>query len=525
MEIVSIYEITWDKKTKSILISFSSTTGIPSTICFVSCASILGGGPSRHVTNHTKATFGLRHYTVLHRVTISLSCRAYMCEMADDHWQTKCLTISERTTFIFNNELLSDVKFIVPASNCESESPKTIPAHKFVLAIGSPVFYAMFFGEMAETKNSIELPDCEYESLLELLRYLYTDEVNLSGSNVMHVLYLAKKYMLPSLAGKCSAYLHENLGASNVFSILPHAKKFDDQDLENRCWEVIEKHTEKAVTSDEFVTLDRSLVESVVKKKLLNVKEAELFKAVDRWATKEIERQGLSPDGETKRRIIGEELLNAIRFPLMSQKEFLAVVADSNILTTKEVVDLMKHYNSMLTSLLQFSASPRTRRVVTCHRFLSFSESTSLGPWRYTRNLSDRICFTVNKDIHLTGVEHFGCEGGTYTIRTVLIDTVSGSCVASKSGVYSSEEKHQEVTKYYGFTVLFDDVVPIKQNNCYEVVSLVNGLSSWYGDKGKRSVECFGVIFSFSDSEEKTDNNCTDVDMGQFPALLFEADI
>ena len=442
--------------------------------------------------------------------------------MADDQWQTKCLTISERTRFIFNNELLSGVKFIVPASNSESGSRKMIPAHKFVLAIGSPVFYAMFFGEMAETKNSIELPDCEYESLLDLFRYLYTDEVNLTGSNVMHVLYLAKKYMLPSLADKCGAYLQENLEASNVFSILPHAKKFDDQDLENRCWEVIEKHTEEAVTSDEFVTLDRSLVESVVKKEVLNVKEAELFKAVDRWATKEIERQRLIPDGETKRRIIGEELLNAIRFPLMSQKEFLSVVPN-NILTTKEMFDLMKHYNSMLTSPLQFSASPRTRRVGTCHRFLSFRKPGTIR-WWYVKNRSDRICFTVNKDIHLIGVEHFGNEGETYTVRTQLIDTVSGSCVANKSEVYRSEEKHQEITNYYGFTVLFDDEVPIKQNNCYEVVSLVNGVPSWYGYYGKGTVECFGVTFTFNDSENKTYSIDTDVNKGQFPALLFEAD-
>ena len=442
--------------------------------------------------------------------------------MADDHWQTKCLTISERTRFIFNNELLSDVKFIVPASNSESESRKMIPAHKFVLAIGSPVFYAMFFGEMAETKNSIELPDCEYESLLELFRYLYTDEVNLTGSNVMHVLYLAKKYMLPSLADKCSAYLQENLEASNVFSILPHAKKFDDQDLENRCWKVIEEHTEEAVTSDEFVTLERSLVESVVKKEVLNVKEAELFKAVDRWATKEIERQGLSPDGETKRRIIGEELLNAIRFPLMSQKEFLSVVPN-DILTTKEIFDLLKHYNGMLTSPLQFSASPRTGLVTgTCHRFLSLREPTRNGPWGYGGTAFDRICFTVNKDIYLIGVEHFGRKGSTYTVRTELIDTVSGSFVADKSGVYLSEEKHQEVTNYYGFTVLFDDAVPIKQNICYEVVSLITGVRSWFGEEGKSTVECFGVIFTFNNSEEKTDNNQTGVNRGQFPVLLFE---
>ena len=78
----------------------------------------------------------------------------------DDNWQTKHPTISERTKFIFNNELLSDVKFAVPVSHNESKSRKSqtcmIPAHKFILAISSPVFYAMFYGEMAETSGTIQ---------------------------------------------------------------------------------------------------------------------------------------------------------------------------------------------------------------------------------------------------------------------------------------------------------------------------------------------------------------------------------
>ena len=65
----------------------------------------------------------------------------------EENWQTKRSTIVERTAFIFNNELLSDVKFVVPASMSESESKKVIPAHKFVLAISSPVFFAMFYGQ------------------------------------------------------------------------------------------------------------------------------------------------------------------------------------------------------------------------------------------------------------------------------------------------------------------------------------------------------------------------------------------
>ena len=82
-----------------------------------------------------------------------------------EKWQDNCTSISQRTKYIFNSALLSDVKFIVPMSNGKSES-KVIPAHKLVLAISSSVFFAMFYGQMADTRDSIELPDCDYESLL-----------------------------------------------------------------------------------------------------------------------------------------------------------------------------------------------------------------------------------------------------------------------------------------------------------------------------------------------------------------------
>ena len=298
----------------------------------------------------------------------------------EENWQMKLSTIKERTTVIFNNELLSDVKFVVPGSEAESETRKTIPAHKLVLAISSPVFYAMFYGQLAEDKDCIELPDCEYDSLLEFLRYSYSDEVNLTGSNVMHVLYLAKKYMVPSLAEECSEYLRENLSAANVFSILPHAQKFEDKDLEDRCWDVIEENTEEAVTSDDFVTLERSLIESVVKRERLTVKEVDLFKAVDRWATKESERQGITVDGESKRRIIGEDTVKAIRFPVMSEKEFVSVVLDCRILNFGEMSELMKYYNDVeLTSPLPFIHTPRAGRTqlhqLICYRFSVYIKS------------------------------------------------------------------------------------------------------------------------------------------------------
>jgi len=147
------------------------------------------------------------------------------------NWQTTRPTIRERSKFMFNNDLFSDVKFAVKRADDTDRSKQVIPAHKLVLSISSPVFEAMFYGELAETSDSIELPDCEYDSLLELFRYMYSDEVNLSESNVMGVLYLAKKYMVPSLAEKCTKYLHDHLDPSNVFSILPSAQKYEEMKL------------------------------------------------------------------------------------------------------------------------------------------------------------------------------------------------------------------------------------------------------------------------------------------------------
>ena len=260
---------------------------------------------------------------------------------------------------MFNNDLFSDVKFVVLKAVSESESKQVIPAHKLMLSISSPVFEAMFYGELAETGDSIELPDCEYDSLLELFRYMYCDEVNLSGSNVLAVLYLSKKYFLPSLADKCTEYLQGHLDPSNVFNILPSAQKYEEKDLVDRCWKVIDKQTEEAVKSDGFATIERSLLESVVKRDTLSIKEVELFKAVNQWTTKECERQGLTADGEVKRRLLGEPIVKEIRFPVMKEVEFAAVVIDSNILTSEEVITFFKFYNSALNTKLGFLDAKR----------------------------------------------------------------------------------------------------------------------------------------------------------------------
>ena len=254
-------------------------------------------------------------------------------------------------------------------------------------------------------------------------------------------------------------------------------------------------------------------MKAVLKREGLNVKEVELFKAVDRWATEQCKRQVITPDGESKRRILGEEIVKAIRFPLMSESEFASIVLDSRILTLEEVTDLVKHYNGVFTSL-SFIQVPRNEISIVhrCQRFRCYETC-----WSYTDLTPDRIIFSVNKPILLHGVQHFGSEGGNYTVSTEVKDAKDGSSLVKQSGSYTSEK--DKTCPYYGFFVQFDRPVGLVENKEYKLASLIKGPQSWNGIEGQRSVGSQGVLFTFRASPGLT--NGTDETEGQFPVLFW----
>ena len=415
---------------------------------------------------------------------------------------------------MFNNDLFSDVKFVVRGTDGESESTQVIPAHKFVLSISSPVFEAMFYGELAETKDSIELPDCDYDSLLELFRYIYSDEVNLSGSNVMGVLYLAKKYIVPSLAQKCSEYLQENLDPSNVFSILPSAQKYEEKSLVDQCWEVIDGLTEEAVKSDGFATVQRFLLEAVVERDTLCISEVELFKGVMQWVTKESEKQGLVADGQVKRRILGERIVKGIRFPLMSLEEFSSVVLDSKILTLDEVTEIIKFISSgKPSSSLGFPVLRRAANgLKRCCRFGSVMPGCI-----YKTNM---LIFSVNRSILFHGIYLFGRKKSNYFV-TLKIKLPDDTTVALKQDqIFSVLHKSGN---YWGFDVLLDQPVRLMKFCRYCVEADIRGLASAFsGNAGKSTVKCSGVTFKFEDRDQTEGRtNATGILQGQMHEFLF----
>ena len=437
--------------------------------------------------------------------------------VGDENWQTTRPTIRERAKFVFNNDRLSDIKFVVRKMDGESESKQVIPAHKFVLSISSPVFEAMFYGELAETRDTIELPDCDYEGLLELFRYMYSDKANLSGSNVMGVLYLAKKYMVPSLTEECSKYLLNNLNPSNVFSILPSAQKYEDKDLMERCWKLIDEKTKEALNTDEFATIEMSLLKEVIIRDNLSVDEIDLFKAVDLWATEQCKRQGLEAVGATKRNILGEEIVKAIRFPIMKLEDFSSVVLASDVLTKEEIVSLIRHLTSVSKS--GFSETTRsgfTGAIQRCCRF----KSPPGGIWGYGGK-PDIIDFTTDKDIALCGVRFLGKKDSNYSVdfHLKMVETETVLMSLGRETI-PTKQLHAEKYSYNGFELIFSPKITLKKNTRYRITAVISGPTSERGKGGVRSVQCSRVTFTFMNSDIQKNNEST-VFEGQFPELLF----
>jgi len=349
---------------------------------------------------------------------------------------------------------------------------------------------------------------------------MYSDEAILSGSNVMGVLYLAKKYMVPSLAAKCTDYLQDNLDPSNVFSILPSAQKYEEENLLDQCWKVIDTQTGEAVKSDGFATIERSLLESVVVRDTLMIEEIELFKAVDLWATKECERQGLAADGASKRSILEERIIKGIRFPTMKLEEFAGVVIDADILTKEEVFSIIKRLSSVTTSSMVF---PETKRcgfqfggdMQRCYRLSFFRSDYGSG----YNGKTDAISFSVDRDIVFHGVCLFGRKDSTYSVKLDVMDSNTKSISVSKTGEFSSERLQGMFYSYDGYIVSFDKKVILKKSKNYVIRAKISGPASLRGVGAVRSVPRSGVRFAFMNSEYS--DNGTDVVGGQFPELLF----
>ena len=404
---------------------------------------------------------------------------------------------------MFNNSDMSDISF-----TCEG-SDKTFYAHKYVLGTSSAVFHSMFYGGLAVKDSIVSLPDTNEESLEQFLRFLYTEECTLTAVNVVAIMYLATKYILPSLNEKCVNFLLENLNLENVLDVLPQATRFDEKELEKRCWECIETNISKIIASDNFNNISQATLASLLKRDNLKIAEVELFQAILKWIDIQCSHRGLEPTGKNRRSVVGEAIYD-FRFFGMSHTEFAQHVSKSGLLTAEEMIPIHEKFLGIDSPALKWKLPNRKPgNIVRFSRFSKVGIDLDLGrSWGYTGGEPDRLCVSLNKEASLLGVRLFGKEGSEYQVTFEVKE-------AKITEKYTSQNNQDGIL---GFDVMLEKPIILKQNELVTLSATINGPQSCYGKNGLSLVTHDGGSVTFSNAPFP--NNSTTATQGQFHEII-----
>ena len=231
-----------------------------------------------------------------------------------------------------------------------------IPAHRSVLAACSPYFYAMFTGELMESKQRIvNLQDVQPQMLEVLIEFAYTGNLDVTEENVQPLLALASLIHFPEVREICCKFLESQLDPSNCLGI----RKFAETHGCHRFLEHIDKyvldHFKDILHSDEYSLMPYDLLCKHTSSDNINVNsEKEIYEGVLKWVRHDLPERGhLLPN-----------LLAHVRLPLLPVQYLLEEVDNEHLirvsLTCRDFLDEAKNYHLRPDKHQQFR-SVRTR--------------------------------------------------------------------------------------------------------------------------------------------------------------------
>lgn len=374
----------------------------------------------------------------------------------------------ERILTLYNTKKWHDCVFKLFKSDGSEEF---VFAHRVILASSSPVFEALCFGAMAE-QNPISITDVDPDAFQKMIKFIYTDAVEFANAeDACNVLYIAKKYLIYTLAGQAIAYISDEIDEMNCLQIHEFAKFVYEERLIKESWSYICSHLDVIVKNLTYDYLSSDIIKRLVDEESLNGGELTLFKMCMLWAEAECKQRNLKVTGSNLRNILLEnDVLNKIRLLSLNENEFEIGPLESNILNCDEIEYIRKQVSELKIMMVKSCDTAEIERKMTetnkyplsvcntfqprniiplkkvyCHRFIEeqFKVLSFLIPSYVT-------VITVNKSVRLTGIFFSGKSYNPYykRIYTENIDvTISHSNSKLVQTSFSNDVLYNSVFK------------------------------------------------------------------------------
>ncbi|CAG2256658.1 unnamed protein product [Mytilus edulis] len=201
----------------------------------------------------------------------------------------------------------------------------------------------MFYGSFPQSKGDIKIEDIELEIFQRLVKYIYTDHLQLSKQSVIPLLYAAQKYQIAGLISKCENYLQDNLAVNNACTLFSNAKFFTMDKLQTNALKFIADNAIEVLKSEDFLLLPSENLVDILELDSLRAQEVDVIRAVLRWVDHQLTKSKIKVDGKSRRAVLlNDSILFTLAIPLLSIEEFTSIVIPCGILTDEEQLLIFK---------------------------------------------------------------------------------------------------------------------------------------------------------------------------------------
>lgn len=240
---------------------------------------------------------------------------------------------------IFNQKTV-DVHFVF---ECDGER---IPTHKSLLAAASPVFHAMFYGQLKE-QGDIKIVDISSTAFKEFLQFFYEKPAKLTMQNIVEILNYINKYEVIECMSICEKFLQSHLTPSNVCWNVHLVQLYNLKHLQRDCEIKVCEMSSEVFGSNSFVNCDRLALKSILQLPTFTCDESVVFDACIKWAQiKCIEQRIDEKAGKNLRDQLGDCFM-LIRYMEMSMEEFIArLTSYKGMFTATELEDIFEAFQA-----------------------------------------------------------------------------------------------------------------------------------------------------------------------------------
>ncbi|RWS03726.1 kelch-like protein diablo [Dinothrombium tinctorium] len=217
---------------------------------------------------------------------------------------------------------------------------RKILVHRVVLSACSPYFYAMFTGELQESRQTeIVIQEIDEHAMEMLVDFAYTSHIVVEESNVQVLLPAACLLQMTEIQDVCCEFLKRQLDPTNCLGIRAFADTHSCQDLLMYADKYTQDRFQEVIESEEFLLLPKKQLVDIISSDELNVRsEEQVYNAIMAWVKYNV----------AERRQYLHDVLEHVRLSQLSAK-FLVGTVGSDLLiksdeTCRDLVDEAKNY-------------------------------------------------------------------------------------------------------------------------------------------------------------------------------------